>query len=357
MIVKSPFNVMRFQIRNYLVLCLALLLVSYAVAQRSIPSLQIYSIDVEGGQATLLVTPGGQSLLVDAGWPGYSGRDADRIFAAAKAAGVQRIDYLLITHYHRDHVGGVPQLAERIKIGTFIDHGPNLENSEQTNTGYADYQAVLAKSGANHVIAKPGDRIPLTGLDVVVLTAAGQHISTILPGGGQNTSCGSDPLPPDDPSENAASLGILVTYGNFHFLDLGDLTKKKELGLMCPNNPIGRVDAFLVSHHGLDQSNSKALVDGIRPRVAIVNNGPHKGGSPEAWQTVHQSQGLEDLWQLHYAMDSDKAHNSNENVIANLNDSDGNCLKLVAQTDGSFTITNSRNNYRKNYPPLPAEPR
>ena len=283
-------------------------------------------------------------------------RDADRIVAATKLAGVTKIDFVLLTHYHADHAGGVTQLLERIPVGTFIDHGPNLENAEQTNTGYANYQAVLAKTGARHVVAKPGDKIPIAGLDVVVLTAAGEHINRTLPGGGQNTNCGADPPPPDDPTENAASLGILVTYGKFRFLDLGDLTKKKELALMCPNNPIGRVDVFLVSHHGLDQSNSKGLVDGVRPRVAITNNGPHKGGSPEAWQTVHQSQGLEDLWQLHYAMGSDKAHNSPDNVIANLNDSDGNYLKLVAQADGSFTITNSRNNYQKSYAPLLRNP-
>jgi competence protein ComEC len=343
--------------KNYLPIIFWLILSTCAASQTSTPSLQIYSIDVEGGQSTLLVSPSGQSMLVDTGWPGFGGRDADRIITVAKAAGVQQIDYLVITHYHRDHVGGVAQLADKIKIGTFIDHGPNLENSDQTNTGYADYQAVIAKTRGKHIMVKPGARIPISGIDVVVLTGAGEHITHSLPGAGQpNPNCALEPSAPDDPSENAASLGILVTYGKFRFLDLGDLTKRKELELVCPNNPIGKVDVFLVSHHGLNQSNSKALVKAVHPRAAIMNNGPHKGGSPEAWQTVHDSPGVEDLWQLHYALDSDKSHNSADDLIANVNDSEGNYLKLVARADGSFTITNSRNNYQKSYAPLLRNP-
>jgi unsaturated rhamnogalacturonyl hydrolase len=348
---------MRLNVIRYFPLWAVCLLCTVAVAQNS-ASLQIYSIDVEGGQATLLVTSARQSMLVDTGWPGFDSRDADRIVAAAKAAGVTQIDYLVITHYHRDHVGGVAQLADRMKVGTFVDHGPNTENSEQTNTGYADYQAVLAKTHAKHLTVKPGDTIPVSGIHVLVVAAAGQYIAKPVAGGGQpNPNCASEPPPPDDTSENAASVGMLITYGKFRFLDLGDLTKKKELGLVCPNNLIGRVDLFLVSHHGLDQSNSRALVEAVHPRVTVMNNGAHKGGSPEAWQTVHESPGLEDLWQVHYAADSDKAHNSPENVIANINEaSDGNYINVVALQDGSFTVTNSRNGYSKNYPPLLRNP-
>jgi unsaturated rhamnogalacturonyl hydrolase len=319
--------------------------------------LTIYSIDVEGGQATLFVSPTGQSMLVDTGWPGFEGRDADRIVAIAKAAGVQQIDYLVITHYHADHVGGITQLADRMKIGTFVDHGENLEDADQTRTGYANYQAVLAKTHGKRLTVKPGDRIPVSGIDVRMLTSARDHIRQPLTAGGQpNPFCESEPSAPDDPSENSASLGMLITYGRFRFLDLGDLTKKKELELVCPNNPIGTADVFLVSHHGLNQSNSRALVQAVHPRVAIMNNGPHKGGSPEAWQTVHDSPGMEDLWQLHYSEDADKRHNSADNIIANLNDVDGNYIKLVAQDDGSFRVTNSRNNYQKSYAPLLRNP-
>jgi len=338
------------RIPNQTMVFLLLLLVLCVVAQTAPRALQVYSIDVEGGQATLFVSPSGQSMLVDTGWPGFEGRDADRIVAATKLAGVRQIDYLVITHYHRDHVGGVSQLAGRIKVANFVDHGENVEDADQTKTGYSDYLAAISNTQGKRLTVKPGDHIPISGIDVQVLTAARQHISRPIPGGGQpNPSCASEPAPADDPTENSASLGILVSYGKFRFLDLGDLTKKAEVAMVCPNNPVGRVDVFLVNHHGLDQSNSKALVTAIHPRVAIMNNGPHKGGSPEAWQTVHESPGLDDLWQLHYATDSDKAHNSAENLIANLNDADANYLKLTAQQDGSFTLQNSRNKFEKSY--------
>ncbi len=189
--------------------------------------MQIYFIDVEGGQSTLIVSPSGQSLLIDAGWAGYEGRDADRILAAAHDAGIKQLDYVLITHYHRDHVGGVPQLAEGIKIGTFIDHGPNTEDTEASRADYAAYQKAI--EGHAHVVVKPGLGIPIKGLRVQVLTAAGEHITSPLPGMGEaNPNCKAEPVPADDPTENAKSLGVLISYGHFRFLDLGDLTKKKN---------------------------------------------------------------------------------------------------------------------------------
>ena len=312
--------------------------------------LQIYSIDVEGGQSTLIVTPLGQSVLVDTGWPGFNGRDADRIVAAAKQAHLKRIDYLVITHYHRDHVGGVPQLIARMKVGTFVDHGPNQEDSDATREGYKAYLKAVGHSP--HLSLKPGEGLPLKAITFQVLTAAGEQISGPLPGAGEaNPNCGLDPAPPDDATENARSLGMLIIYGKFRFLDLGDLIKKKELELACPNNLIGTVDLFLVSHHGLDQSNSKALVWAIHPLVAIMNNGARKGGSPEAWQTVHDSPGLADLWQLHYAVAGGPAHNVPEKFIANPDEKNdaGNYIKVLAQPDGTFTVINSRNQFQKTY--------
>jgi len=312
--------------------------------------LQIYFIDVEGGQSTLIVSSSGQSLLIDTGWPGFENRDANRIAAAAKAAGVKKLDYVLITHFHRDHVGGVVQLADRMPIDTLVDHGPNQEDSDVTREDYAAYEKLLPKY--HHLVLKPGDGLPITGLTVKALTAAGERIQSPLPGAGTaNSFCASEAEPPADATENPRSLGVLVTYGRFRFLDLGDLTKDKELGLVCPNNLIGTVDLFLVSHHGTASSNSKALVYAINPRAAVINNGAHKGGSAQVWQTVHDSPGIEDVWQLHYAVDAGADHNAAEKYIANPDEKNdgGNFIQAWAKSDGSFVLENSRNHEKRSY--------
>jgi competence protein ComEC len=320
-----------------------------AAAAASPKSLQIYFIDVEGGQSTLVVSPTGQSLLIDTGWPGYEGRDADRILAAVHQAGIQQLDFVLITHYHRDHVGGVPQLVDGIKVGTFVDHGPNLEDSEVTRADYAAYEKAIA--GHAHVVVKPGWGLPIKGLQVQVLSAAGELIKKPLPGAGEaNSYCNGAPAEAEDATENARSAGVLITYGHFRFLDLGDLTKKKEMELACPNNLLGTVDLFLVTHHGADLSNPKALVWALHPRVAVFDNGPRKGASPAAWQIVHDSPGLEDLWQLHYAAESDRDHNIADERIANVKENcEGKYIKVTAETDGTFTVTNTRTAVQKTY--------
>jgi competence protein ComEC len=312
-------------------------------------SAEIYFVDVEGGQATLIVSPSGQSLLIDTGWRGFEGRDADRIAKAAKAAKIKQIDYLLITHYHRDHVGGVPQLADRIKILNFLDHGPNTEDSKVTKEDYADYVKTVQRG--EHKVLKPGDTVPIKGLSVKVLTADGDHIQMPLEGGGQpNPYCATSPKREPDPTENAHSLGVLVTLEKFRFLDPGDLTWNKELELMCPNNPIGTVDVLLVPHHGESSSSTPALIQAVHPRVSILNNGARKGGSPDAWQIVKDSPGLEDLWQLHYAVDGGKDHNVADSFIANVEDQDaGDYIKLTAEPNGSFTVWNQRNKFEKVY--------
>jgi beta-lactamase superfamily II metal-dependent hydrolase len=314
--------------------------------------LLIYAIDVEGGQATLLVSPTGASLLVDTGWPndsGQTGRDAGRIQAAMKDAGITRIDHVLITHFHTDHVGGVPELVKHVQVGEFLDHGVNREDSDITRHDYAAY--LKAIEGKPRRIVHPGDTIAISGLETIVITADGEHIARV-PGvkPEANPYCASEPKWDLDETENPRSTGILVRYGKFRFLDLGDLTKAKEIPLVCPENLIGRVDLYLVDHHGFNLSNAKAFVDAIRPRVAIMDNGAHKAGSPEAWQTVHESPGMEDLWMLHTAEGSDAAHNSAEPLIANLKGgADGAYLKVVAEADGSFSVTNSRTGMTKSY--------
>jgi len=321
----------------------------YLQAAESSKPLQIYFVDVEGGQATLVVTPSGESLLIDTGWPGYEGRDADRILAAAHQAGLKQIDYVLITHYHRDHVGGVPQLVDGIKVGTFVDHGPNLEDSQVTRADYAAYEKAIA--GHAHVLVKPGWGLPVRGIQVRVISAAGEHITEPLPGAGQaNSFCDAEPAAAVDDTENARSVGVMITYGQFRFLDLGDLTKKKELEIACPNHLLGRVDLFLVTHHGADLSNPKALVWALHPQVAIVDNGARKGASPAVWQVVHDSPGLQDLWQLHYAEESDKLHNTDPERIANVKENcEGKFLKVTAEKDGSFTVKNERTGAEKRY--------
>jgi beta-lactamase superfamily II metal-dependent hydrolase len=339
--------------------CLCLPIGPVALAAKS---LEIYFIDVEGGQSTLIVDPQGESLLIDTGWDDFNGRDASRILAAAKAAGIDHIDDVVITHYHSDHVGGVPQLAGRIKIDAFFDHGPNTEDtSKETRANYAAYEKVAEQS--KRVVVKPGDQIPFKGMRVQVLTSAGNEITTPLPGAGQpNALCALEPEPPADPSENARSVGVLITFGKFRFIDLGDLTNQKELGLVCPDNLIGTVDLYLTTHHGTahpgsgDSSNARAIVDALHPRVAVMNNGAIKGGHPVAWQIVHDSPGLEDLWQLHYSVAGGKEHNATDTFIANVGvnyehapDDAGNYIKISALPDATFTVTNSRNNYSKTY--------
>jgi competence protein ComEC len=314
--------------------------------------LRVYFIDVEGGQSTLFVTPAGKSLLIDTGWPGNNFRDADRIVAAAKSAGLSRIDSVLITHYHEDHVGGVPQLVQRIPVGTFFIHGPNRElDHGDTEEGYAEFQKVLADTKAKEIIPKPGDRLPIQGMDVTVISADGKVIQSLLSGAGEpNPFCKQSEIRPPDQTENARSLGVLIRFGNLKILDLGDLTWDKERDLMCPDNRLGKVDVLVVSHHGWYQSSSPALVDAIHPRVAIMDNGAKKGGSIPVLDTVRKAPGIEALWQLHYSDEGGAAHNTKSEYIANLDGPDaGHNIEITARRDGSFTVHNSRTGMDKDY--------
>jgi competence protein ComEC len=323
-----------------------------AFAADDLKPLQVFFIDVEGGQATLFVTPDGQSLLIDTGWPGNQGRDADRIVAIAKKAGLARINYVLITHYHMDHVGGLPQLVARIPVDTFIDHGPNREpNDAETDKVWQAYQQLLASNKFKRLTVKPGDILPVPRMHATVISSDGALIQSPLPGAGDpNPACKESETRPMDPTENARSLGIFIEFGNLKILDLGDLTWEKEMQLMCPVNKLGKVGIYIVSHHGSEQSGSPALVHGIEPRVAIMDNGAKKGGSPSSWEIIKHSPHLEDIWQLHFSIEGGKDHNTAEEFIANPDGPDaGNYLELTGNSDGSFAIFNSRTNKTKRY--------
>lgn len=333
-------------------LCLGLGVASWAAPAHKDKDLHIYFVDVEGGQATLFVTPAGQSLLIDTGWPDNDGRDADRIVAAARKAGVSKIDYVLITHFHQDHVGGVSQLAARIPIGTFIDHGENRENDAGTVKGWQAYQAVLATGKYKHIIARPGDRLPVKGIRATVISSDGALIEKALSGAGQeNPNCkGAEPYPADT-SENLRSLGIVIDFRRLRILDLGDLTHDKEMPLVCPINKIGKIDIYIVSHHGTITSSSPPFVHGIAPRVAIMDNGATKGGSPDVWDVIEKSPGLEDLWQLHFSEEGGAAHNVAAEFIANSDGPDvAHGLEVTAHPDGSFEVFNARTQKSKPYP-------
>jgi competence protein ComEC len=315
-------------------------------------ALRIYFADVEGGQATLFVTPAKQSLLIDTGWPGNEGRDADRILAAAKDAGISKIDYVVITHFHTDHVGGVPQLAAKIPIGTFIDHGDNRESTDPaTMQGWNAYQQLLAGGKYKRISVKPGDTLPVRGIHAVVVSSDGAPIDHHLPGAGaENRSCKDAQQYPADQTENARSVGSVITFGKLRILDLGDLTSDKEIGLICPQNRLGKIDIYIVSHHGWNQSGSPALLSAIAPRVAIMDNGAKKGGSPSTWDIIEKSPSLENLWQLHFSEEGGPAHNVPAEFIANVEGPDaGNYLKLTAWPDGKFEVLNSRTHETKRY--------
>lgn len=318
----------------------AIFLLAAAAALAHAKPLEIFFIDTEGGQATLIVSPSGQSLLVDAGYTDFSGRDADRIAAAAKLAHVKHIDYVLITHHHPDHEGGVPNLLERFQVGTFFDHGSTVEPAPDRT--YKAYETAMEKQ--HHQIVKPGDAILVKGLEVTVVTAAGKHFEHA---GGANPFCAGLAPKESETGENPQSAGIVVDYGKFRFADFGDLTWNKELALLCPENRIGKISLYLTSHHGGETS--KAIY-AMAPKVAIMNNGARKGGDPKGWKTVSESPGLEDLWQLHFALAGEKESNVPDLRIANIDEHcAGLYLKVTAESDGSFTVYNPRNKYSKQY--------
>ena len=362
--------------KRFLAVTMAALTLIVVSAQKP---LEIYVIDPEGGKAALWIAPSGETVLIDTGNAGE--RDNGRIREMFSAAGVSKIDYLISTHYHGDHVGGMQELVKQYAVGTYVDHGPTVEgpvapNMREQVPGFQAAYAELWKK-AKHLVVKPGDVLPVRGLDWRIVTSAGVPLKVPLrgaPGAGQpNPDCAQTPRRPEanNPDDNGQSVGSVVTLGRFRAADFGDLLWNKEIDLMCPNNPIGTVDLFMVTHHGLNVSNAPPLVHGLQPRVAIMQNGITKGANVEVMQTLRSSRGLEDVWQLHWSYTAGIEHNAPGVLIANLEEPAALAerltgspstvrppphvpaywIKVTANANGSFTVTNSRNNYSKTYAP------
>ena len=337
-------------------------------------TLDIYVIDVEGGNATLFVAPSGESVLIDTGSAG--GRDAERIVDATQDAGLTRIDHLITTHWHGDHFGGMAELAQQISIRAYYDHGPTVQPQARSTEFLQNVYPKLTVQ-ATHTVVKPGDTIPVAGLDWRVIASAGEVFRQPLPGAGEpNPYCaGFEPQDVDN-GENAQSVSSSITFGEFRVVHPGDLTWNKEAELMCPNNPLGTTNVLIVGHHGQPSSNAEVIVHALRPRVSIINNGTRKGGQPEAMRIILNSPGLEDVWQMHFSLLGGQEYTVPGMFIANTIDEQPDSLpispwtrpqqgqqvppapvhdgkaywfKVTAQQDGTFSVTNTRTRFTKTY--------
>jgi beta-lactamase superfamily II metal-dependent hydrolase len=316
--------------------------------------LRIYFVDVEGGAATLIVTPAGESLLVDTGNPLPDDRDAKRIYAAAQNAGLKKIDYLFTTHFDGDHSGGVAALVKMIPIANFFDHGDTIETERPRDAQRWEAYKTAAATGKRTSV-KPGDRLPLKGVKVEVVSSNGEVLAKPINGGRPNPLCKGAVQKDPDKSENSRCAGFLLTYGKWKFLDVGDLTWDKEMALACPVNKVGAVTLYQATHHGFfgDRSGAPAHIFAMHPQVVVVNNGPRKGlGAPELYERMTQIPGIEGIWQGHLSLANDKQHNTPEEMIANLGPTDqcqGQWITVTVEPSGKFTVANSRNGFSKTY--------
>ena len=300
--------------------------------------LRIYFIDVEGGAATLVVTPEGGSLLMDCGWPGP--RDAERIARTARAAGLRQIDHYLTSHYHTDHWGSLQELSELLPIRTYYYHP--FPDATAKDVDLKLKEVLVRLSEGKSVIVQPGMEVPLRGAKVSILAANGV-VAGEAPGSPQVRPCPMNPehpAKPEDRSDNARSVGFLLTFGGFKFLDLGDLTWNVEHKLVCPVNLVGTVDLYQVSHHGLDQSNSPALLRAASPTVAVMNNGAKKGGSPATYHWLRETPGLKDVFQIHRNVATEAGDNTAPELTANDGETcQGEGIQVTVDPSGrSYTV-------------------
>lgn len=337
--------------------------------------LRIIPVDVEGGAASLYITPQGHSLLIDTGFPAGAGgprpapgapqppptsSSAERIATAARAAGLTRIDYLLLSHYHLDHIGGAPELMQLIPIGTLIDHGPARESPSATatpaqaaNSPGTRYPAFLAAFGNRpHRVMKPGDTLKIDDLLLTAVDSDREIPARPLAGGGQpGVNCTAATTNDNEGGEeNPRSLGIAFTWGRARVLSLGDTTWNVENRLVCPRDLIGPVDLMFVDNHGTSNSNSPQLINTVRPTVMVVNNGPVKGADAATFDTLAASPTIKGVWQVHFATRSPEK-NAPADQIANLEGPDAiNPLQIEVRKDGSIKMINPRNGFTKTYP-------
>lgn len=345
-------------------------------AQGANDPLRLIMIDADGGAAALFVTPEGKSLLVDTGWPAGmpQGRPAadgtpappppaatvDRIVAAMKELGLAKIDYVLITHYHFDHVGGVHDILARIPVGAFIDHGPNRETMSPEQAAnpspnhpaalYPRYEAALA-GGKRHSV-KAGDTFEIGSMTLTFVSGDGALIDRPLTSDARQSAKCDTPDKPRASDENDRSLGFVATFGKARILDLADLTWDEEKQLVCPLNKLGAIDLLLVSHHGSELSNSPPLIDATTPRVALVGNGARKGGDASVFGTLTTAASRPAIWYQHLATRSLDA-NPDPNRVANLSlqPDGGFALDVSISKDGAIRVLNTRNGHAESYPP------
>jgi len=323
---------------------LAVLLALASASSAATKPLDIYIVDVEGGKSVLLVSPSGQSMLVDLGWPALKDHQpsTDRIVEAAQAAGLKRIDLLVISHFDIDHLGDLGALAAKIPVGRVFDHG-----GSQSNPRFAAYAAVRDKIG--HTVLKPGDKVPLKDVDIEVLSAGGKLTQR---SGTSNPLCDiykqAAALPTDTEDDN--SIGLLITWGKFRMLDLADLEAHPTHDLVCPANTIGHVDVYNVNVHGQFKGIAPELVGALQAPVIIQANGPRKGADAQSWPVLKAAPGLKDIWQLHTSLNAGKDANPPDDFIANLDPTDGfKSIKISADESGKFTVVNTRNGFSKTY--------
>ena len=356
-------------------------------------ALQMIPIDVEGGGGTLFVTPHGKSVLIDTGNPDRGEHpNSENIEKAARAFGLKKIDYLITTHYHVDHIGGLEGLLKRIPIGTFIDHGANRElpgtqgpggmigpdwrtvgpdgkprpgrggeipaaptvipPPGSTAAGYAHYIELIGKTP--HRVVKPGDHLDVDGMHILFVDADGAPIAKPLPGAGEKpAACAAmQPMDPNGGEENSRSTSSLITYGKVKIAAFGDLTWNSEMKLFCPVDKVGKVDILLASHHGLQFSNSPAQVESLQPKIVLVGNALNKGDDPDRIKSYMANPRFQGIWHLHVSRGHDDL-DGDKNQIANP-DADqakdkGYNIRLRIKKNGDITVINERNGYNKSY--------